>query len=233
MDKWTTIVIMIELITILLLLVIVWRLWSWTPVDCTSACLLFTQARFDGITITGDITEMILREGQKVTLTGQPKTRTGNAAAYETGTAVWESSDPSTYKVTVNPENELEADVECINGAGAPGLVSCTLDGDPDADQTRTLVGTLPVVAAVGEAFEFSLSASGVSDIVLEDKGTNGLGGEPVLPPPVVEEEADGETETEGEATDTETGGSGDANPNPEAGGEGSGGAKPAGDDFV
>lgn len=161
---------------------------------------------------------MILREGKRVTLNGTPTTKVGNPAAYEQGTAVWELSDTDNFKLEVNPENELEATVTCVNGSTNPAaIVSCSLDGDPDADEVRTLVGTLDLVGSQGEATQFSLSASAPSDVPDEtaggedeEAGNEGSGG------PTDSEGGSGSVEEGSETTDETSGGGNEGSPSPE-----------------
>jgi hypothetical protein len=119
-----------------------------------------------GLTIRGVIKMAELREGQRVTATAVLKTAGGNPAAYQTGSAVWTSSDPAVASVLVHPDNELMADVDGLNGAAnTPVLVTFTADGDPDADQVRDVVATLDVVVTQGEAVVAEVTAGPATDI--------------------------------------------------------------------
>jgi len=126
---------------------------------------IFSQIQFGGIKIQGDFRAMELREGQQVTVTASLKTAAGHDADYQTGSATWESSDPAA-SVTANPDNELEATVIGVDGStNATAVITFRADGDPDADQTRDLVGTLDVAVTKGEAAVVELSAGAPSDV--------------------------------------------------------------------
>lgn len=126
----------------------------------------FAEVHGNGLKIEGDINKMELREGQQVTITAELRTRSGNPATYEAGSIGWESSDESIATVEVNPENELQAIVKGVDGSeNGSAVVTFRADGDPDADETRNLVGTLDVVVTQGEAVVVSLATGPVSDI--------------------------------------------------------------------
>lgn len=75
-----------------------------------------------------------LREGQEVDIFLEPKTDSGNDADYQVGSSVWKSSDNSIATVNVDPANELHAKVKGVNGSNNGAVVvTCELDGDPDA----------------------------------------------------------------------------------------------------
>lgn len=136
--------------------------------DCVldNSEIKFSAVHGNGLSFKGDIKIMQLREGQKVTVTASPKTRNGKDAAYETGTARWESSDESIASVEVNPENELEATVIGEDGSGnESAVITFKADGDPDADEERELIGTLDVTVTQGEAVVFDLSVGEVTDV--------------------------------------------------------------------
>lgn len=121
---------------------------------------------YQGVTAKGAITMAELREGQQLVATVTLKTKAGNPAAYQTGTAVWTSSDPTVATATVDPTNELSATIVGVNGAAnTPVLVTFTADGDPDADQTRDVVGTLDIVVTQGEAFVAEVAAGTPTDV--------------------------------------------------------------------
>lgn len=127
--------------------------------------IIFNQIRFNGITITGEIKTMELREGQEFTVSAALETAAGHAAAFQAGTAVWESSDPSVASVEVDPNKELQAVVKGLDGSNnGSALITFSVDGDPDADETRDILGTLDAVCTQGEAVVVELTAGPVSD---------------------------------------------------------------------
>jgi hypothetical protein len=153
------------------------------------------EIRFSGVITKGVIKEMQLREGQQVTVTARPKTRSGKDAAYDEGSVEWESSNPSVASVEENPDNELEATVKGLDGSANEAVViTCRLDGDPDEDEVRELIGSLDVVVTQGEAFAFELEAGAVTDSTGAEVPTEELPQAPVQP-------ADGSTDTT--STDT------------------------------
>lgn len=139
---------------------------------------------------------MELREGQSVVLTGKPKTASGHPAAYQTGSAQWTSSDESVATVEQDPNDELKGRVRGIDGSNNESVViECRVDGDPDADQERILIGTKSVTVTQGEATVFDLE-----DGPIEDEGT------PEQPAPIetpAETPAETETETTSEGSET------------------------------
>ncbi len=119
----------------------------------------FTELSFEGVKSKGDIKMAELREGQEFTVTAAFKTKAGNPASYQTGSAAWTSSDATVASVTADPANELSAKVMGLNGAAnTPVLISFTADGDPDVEE-RPLIATLDVVVTQGEAVVAELAA--------------------------------------------------------------------------
>lgn len=126
------------------------------------------QISAQGLVIRGVIKMAELREGQQLSATVTLKTKSGNPAAYEVGSAVWTSSDPTVATATVDPTNELMANIVGVNGAAnTPVLVTFTADGDPDAgpDQVRPVVATLDIVVTQGEAFVAEITAGPATDV--------------------------------------------------------------------
>lgn len=108
-----------------------------------------------------------LREGQQFGVTASLKTAAGHNAAYQTGSATWESSDENIASVEVNPDNELEATVRGLDGSNSDAVViTFRADGDPDDDEVRDLVATLDVVVTQGEAVVSELVAGTPTDTV-------------------------------------------------------------------
>lgn len=115
------------------------------------------------------INKMELKEGQKATLTVALRTATGHAAGYETGTAQFESSDDALLKVTSNPDNELLATIETLDGSNNDtATVTFRADG-LQGDGEREIVGTLAVVCTQGDATVVEITATPPPD----DDGTN------------------------------------------------------------
>ncbi len=125
--------------------------------------------------IRGVFTMAELREGKSAVVTAAPKTAAGNPAAYQTGSAVFESSDETVLRVTQNPDNELEATLEALDGSNNETVtVTFTADGDPDADEERMLVGSIAVSVTQGEAIAFDLTFSTVQPETPENPETPG-----------------------------------------------------------
>lgn len=128
-------------------------------------CVKFAEVHGNGLILKGEIKVMELREGQQVTVSAELKTKGGNPAAYDEGTASWESSDESIATVEVNPENELEATVKGVDGSdNGSAVITFRVDGDPDEDENREIIGTLDVVVTQGEATVVELKTGAVSD---------------------------------------------------------------------
>lgn len=120
--------------------------------------------------INGELKNMELREGKKARITVSLLTAGGNPAAYQTGTEVFESSNPEIVSVTADAENPLQAEIECLDGSQNEAvMITFRADGDPDADETREIVGTLDVIATQGEAVAVEITAE-----VLPDDETGG-----------------------------------------------------------
>ena len=122
-----------------------------------------------------------------MTLSAALKTKRGNKGAFEAGSAEWLSSDPDVVSVTENPDNELEAIVEGLDGSSNESVV---ITFRADADQSegiKEIIGTMSVVCTQGEATVIELT-----------------GGEPYSDEPETEPETEPvdepETETGGDA---------------------------------
>lgn len=126
-----------------------------------------SSIKFNGVEIQGDLFMAELREGQEFKVSASFKTAVGHDAAYEEGTATWESSDESVATVEANPDKELEAVVKGVDGSSnGSAVITFRADGDPDADQVRDLVATLDVVVTQGEAVVAELTAGTPTDSV-------------------------------------------------------------------
>jgi len=132
---------------------------------CCGPHVFFNQVRIGGLIFTGEITMAELREGRQFDVTAKLTTAAGHAAAYEAGTATFESSDPSIASVEQSADDPLSATVKGVDGSNnGSAVITFRADGDPDADQTRDLVATLDVVVTQGEAVVAELEAGPASD---------------------------------------------------------------------
>lgn len=119
-----------------------------------------------GVTITGRIKKLELKEGQFVTATVSLKTKAGHDAAYQAGSESWESSDESVVTVEKDETNPLTAKITGVDGSdNSSAVVTFTADGDPDADQTRPVVATLDVVCTKGEAVVAEITTDTPQDV--------------------------------------------------------------------
>ncbi len=133
---------------------------------CRLSKVVFSRVSFNGLTIEGEIDSMELREGQSVVVTATLKTSAGHDAAYEKGTAVWTSSDDALATVTVSPDNELVATVVGVDGSvNGSAVITLNVDGDPDADETKPIIGTIACVITQGEATVVELTAGTPTDV--------------------------------------------------------------------
>lgn len=135
--------------------------------------VFFNQVRVGGLIVIGELTQMELREGQQSVVTANLKTAAGHPAAYQDGTATFESSDPTIATVEQDSANPLQATVKGVDGSNNGSVViTFRADGDPDADQERDLVATLDVVVTQGEAVVADLEAGPASDIPAPGDGS-------------------------------------------------------------
>lgn len=153
--------------------------------DCEEPCgcgqegvrVVFAQVQGNGLIIKGDIKSMELREGQQVRVSADLQTSAGHQAAYQEGSASWESSNPDVATVTADPNDELTAVVKGVNGEDNESVViSFQADGDPDSDQERVLVGTVDITVTQGEATVVSLSVGQPEDTFSDGTPTTGGG---------------------------------------------------------
>lgn len=107
---------------------------------------------------------MELKEGYKAVVLATPKTRNGNAAAIEPGSARWSSSDPSVVSIEQDPTNELGATMRGIDGSANESVViELRADGDR-GEGIKEIVGTLAVVCTQGDAATFDLEVHSIED---------------------------------------------------------------------
>lgn len=160
--------------------------------DDSGPTAVFMSATMPENCIVGDFFYMELKEGQKVDVSVALKTRGGNEANYEKGSARFISSDPSTVGVEQDPENELKAKVYGVDGSeNGSAVIEFRADGLA-GEGVRDIIATLDVVCTQGDAFVASIDVVGTPE--------------------------DGEPETGG--TDPGTG-TGDTANGPDTGGEG------------
>ena len=125
----------------------------------------FHSITFDGVTITGRITDMELREGQQVSASVALLTASGKPAAYEKGSATWDSSNAAVVSVDVDPSDELKATILGKDGSANDSVVvTFTCDGDPDAE-VRNIIATLDVVCTQGEAMVAEITTGTPTDV--------------------------------------------------------------------
>lgn len=129
--------------------------------------LTFAVAITNGITLSGDITNMNLQAGEKITLRARP-THKGRPAKYQIGSARLEDNLPEGFfKVTHNPTgaNELEVQIIALEETGdevlpAVGAVALVIDADPSESvrelRAETAVNWIPFGAST---FEFDEGA--------------------------------------------------------------------------
>jgi hypothetical protein len=85
---------------------------------------------------------------------------------YQHGSAEWsiqaqdsDGADRSAdYALTVDPANELAVDIQHSGTTESTALLSLHADGDPDADETAPVVGTLDFVVDAPNVTAFTLS---------------------------------------------------------------------------
>lgn len=124
----------------------------------------FDLADNENLTIEGEIITMQLKEGQRVRIAVALKTRRGNLAKFQDGSASFVSSDPSVATVTQNPNNPLEATVEGVDGSENESvLIEFRADGDP-GEGVRDIIATLPVTVTQGDAFVAEIGVDPVED---------------------------------------------------------------------
>jgi hypothetical protein len=112
--------------------------------------IIFT-IRYETLTIQGDLIEMNMQVGQEVLLDAAVD------GAFEKGSGVWTSSDPTVVAVAVNPANELEAQASSV----APGTatVTLTLDPDPNNANAATISGSIDITIDAKDATEITITA--------------------------------------------------------------------------
>lgn len=118
-----------------------------------------------------------IREGKRRRLKAIPKTRNGHAAAIEPGSMRWTSSDESVVTVTPDPTNELEADVDGVDGSNNDSVfIEARADGIR-GEGVRELIATKSYVCTQGDASVFEFDEGEETDIELEPAAG---GGEPI-----------------------------------------------------
>lgn len=132
--------------------------------------VFFSEVRFDGLIVKGDIREMKVEIGQIVDVTAAGKDRKGGAGNIQAGSAEFsiaatdaEGTDVSDqFTVTQDTADELKARIVHTGTSEATALVTLRADGDSDSDEEAEVVGTLALVydAANVTAFEMTGVAS-------------------------------------------------------------------------
>jgi hypothetical protein len=120
------------------------------------------EAEFENHKIKGVIKEMELREGFKQLLkAGNARTRRGNPAALEPGSVTWTSTDESIVSVTPDPENELQAWAEGLDGSeNGTVAVEVRADGRP-GEGVREVIGNVAITCTQGDAAIFDVAPEG------------------------------------------------------------------------
>ena len=96
--------------------------------------LLSFNFHHQSIAFTGKNIMAKIRESQApFTVRASVKKANGQPGRIQTGTARWESSDPSVATVEVNPENELEATI--TPGTNVNNATQILFTGDADLDE--------------------------------------------------------------------------------------------------
>lgn len=141
-----------------------------------------------------------LKEGQKAEITVTPRTRHGNVAAIEPGSARFTSSDESVVSVEQDPADELKATIRGLDGsANEPVVIAFKADGDR-SEGVKEIVGSASVICTQGDALTFDLEIS-----------------------PAVDDEGAGAPQPEPTPAEPGEGGSGEPTPAEPAPAEGSG----------
>lgn len=125
---------------------------------------VFYKVRTGGEIVYGDIKKMKKEFGFHSTLNATPEGPAGSD--YEHGTASWgvqaqdaDGNDRSSdYTLTVDPTNELRCDVDHSGTVESTALVTLRADGDPDADETAPVVGTIDYVVDAPNVTGFTLT---------------------------------------------------------------------------
>lgn len=103
------------------------------------------------------VKQMKIPEGQQRTLTVPLQTKNGHPTTnYQKGSSKWtiEGEGAEDFELTVHEDNELSADVKCLNGENnSTAIVTNRVDGDPDDDNDREIITTGTVETSDGEAF--------------------------------------------------------------------------------
>lgn len=146
------------------------RLIVWLS-DCLDMCpirtqLIFTKVRVNGITIQGDIKKMKIEFGQTVNVVATPQGAPGSKI--EAGSAVFsfQAQDASgndasaDFVLTVDPTDELKCSLAHSGTNESTGLLTLTADGDPDADETAPVVGTLAIIVDAPNVTGFDMTGT-------------------------------------------------------------------------
>ncbi len=125
---------------------------------------IFSGVTFDNQKITGDISMLELKEGQKAKIHVSPRSKHGHSGAIEPGSARFTSSDESVVSIEQNPENELEATIRGLDGSGNEAVaIEFKADGDR-SEGVREIVGSVSVICTQGDALTFDLQVGAAED---------------------------------------------------------------------
>lgn len=120
--------------------------------DCPACRTGFAIVEFQGLKIKGVITDMELKEGYKVTATIAPTTAAGHPAAIEPGSGRWSTTDESVVSVTPNPDNELEATFESLDGSTNESVATEFRADGIRGEGVKEIVITGSITATQGDA---------------------------------------------------------------------------------
>lgn len=125
---------------------------------------VFYKVRTGGITVWGDITKMKKEFGFTSTFNGVAEGPVGSD--YEHGTEVWEArfadkdgnDRSSDYTVAVDPSNPLRATISHSGTQESIGTLELRADGDPDADETAPVRGSVDIITDAPNVTGFALT---------------------------------------------------------------------------
>jgi hypothetical protein len=165
--KWS-LLLFLMLVTVFLLAVVLYRLRQiirTQTVGKRKRGVRFT-IRIGGISILkGRIKKMKAEYGFNLDVEATPV----GGAAIEAGSAAWgyaatdaDGNDVSgQFLVTPDPDNELKCNLKHDGSQSeSTGVLTLRADGDPDADETAPVVGTLDIIVDAPNVTGFELSAT-------------------------------------------------------------------------
>jgi hypothetical protein len=127
---------------------------------------------------TGDFSFMAeLKEGQSMNAKVNPKTRAGRPAAIEPGSATWSSSDESVVSVTQDPDDELKAKIEGVDGSENESVVVEFRADGKRGEGERPIVISGAVTCTQGDAVTGDMEFETPVDVEGEAAGGGSNGG--------------------------------------------------------